>query len=55
MSADRQDSDTLAARTFRALDTENKGYLVKREILEMIEIEGLVNHSYLADFIKIID
>ena len=52
---ERQDGDSLPARTFRALDTHNKGYLVKNEILSMIDVSGVYTHQSLADLIRTLE
>lgn len=50
-----KDGDSLTARTFKALDSENKGYLLKNEILSMIDVSGVTTHQSLAEFIQVLD
>ena len=39
----------FALRAFEALDTENKGYLIKSELYEIINLNGLKDHLLLKD------
>jgi hypothetical protein len=34
----------FALRVFESLDTDNKGYLIRNELFEMISINGLNDH-----------
>ncbi len=38
-------------RVFKALDTENKDYLVRSDILNFVEEFGLIDHLSLHDLI----
>ena len=44
--------ESWTGRAFKALDSENRGHLVKREILDLIEAEGVKTHDNLDLLIK---
>lgn len=47
-----KEGDAWTARAFKALDSVNKGYLVKEDILSMIRIQGVYDHHYIQELIK---
>lgn len=50
-----QTSDSWSARAFRSLDTEAKGYLLKDEILSIIDYQGVYHHHSLHELIKTLE
>ena len=47
--------ETWTARTFRALDSQAKGYLVRDEILSLINNQGVHGHHSIAELIKVLE
>jgi hypothetical protein len=39
-------------RAFQALDTEGKGFLLKRDVLSVLRDSGVMEHRVLAEFVK---
>jgi len=52
MHTESSKGDSWSARAFRALDTTAKGYLLKDEILSLLDNQGVYNHHSLQDLIR---
>jgi Ca2+-binding EF-hand superfamily protein len=51
-SSNASELGTFSFNAFRALDTENKGYLTQEEILQPLQLLGVIDHYLLKNLVK---